>query len=979
MSVILFITALTVFLTYSLNIKQQSKNKYSLWIILSIATALRFVLAVLFDGYETDMNCFNGWSSMIYEEGFSAFYAGEAFTDYPPGYMYILYFIGMIKNLLGFGVKASYVLLKTPAIFCDVITGYLLYKFADKKGSNATLISSVYLFNPAILINSAVWGQVDAVFTLPVFLMFLFAEKRNLIVAYFMFAIAIFIKPQALFYAPILFSIVIDDVILHNYTLKRLLKNLIGGLFAILSILIMALPFGIENVISQYINTISSYSYASVNGYNLWTALGQNWAPLTLSMSLIGYFFIATSTIFCVWQFFKKKSEDRSFYFGALLCFLVFTLSVKMHERYVFPAILLILCSFTISKRKPVFYIYGLLSALQFFNAAHVLFYYNPETYYSTNFGAVSIVFGILTVMLMVYWLVCTFKADKEKEVIEKKIKKQKRDYKFYKKDEHILIVITLIYSAIALYNLGNISSPQSYARIEEGDMISIDLGESYDIGNLQMFLGATHISEETPMTVTFSDSKKNWVAEEIIDSCAVFFWKDIPVSVTARYLEISPSCPLQVMELAVSDNNGNLLLPMSAPTELFDEQKMVPEYQNYKNSTYFDEIYHARTAYEFVNKLPIYEWTHPPLGKLIISAGVKLFGMTPFGWRISGTLFGIFMIPILYYFIKKLFGKTWLAVSGTILLCSDFMHFTQSRISTIDVYVTFFILLMYLFMFLYYKENLFIENRKKGNIMLLLSGIASGLAAASKWSGLYAMIGVAVIFFLSIMKCYTIDKTDFLKRLIKTGLLCCVFFIVIPVAIYALSYIPFLKSNGEGIKGIIDNQVAMYVYHGKTVAGTTHPYSSHWYEWLLDLRPIWYYSETYGDLAESISCLGNPLIIIFGFFAFLYCFYNAINKQESIAILLTIAFASGIIPWMPIERTTYIYHYFPCIPFLIIMILYVVDSLEVKSRKTKGYFILFVSSAVILFALFYPAISGFPVAEWYLDFLEFLPRWNFI
>jgi len=480
-------------------------------------------------------------------------------------------------------------------------------------------------------------------------------------------------------------------------------------------------------------------------------------------------------------------------------------------------------------------------------------------------------------------------------------------------------------------------------------------------------------------MTVTFLNADKEFVSEEKVDNCSVFFWKDIPVSAEAQYIDMAPSCHVQIMEMAIYDEFGNILSPASAPNELFDEQSLVPDYQNYKNSTYFDEIYHARTAYEFVNKLPVYEWTHPPLGKIIISAGIKLFGMTPFGWRISGTLFGIFMIPVLYCFIKKLFGKTWLSVTGSILLSADFMHFTQSRIATIDVYVTFFILLMYLFIFIYYKENLFIENRKKGNILLLLSGISSGLAAATKWSGLYALAGVAIIFFLSIIKCYNLDNTDFIKRLVKTGLLCCVFFIIIPVVIYVLSYIPYLISNGEGLKGILDNQIDMFIYHGKTVADSTHPYSSNWYEWLLDLRPIWYYSETRGNSAESISCFGNPLIIVFGFLAFLFCLYNAIKKQDNIAILLAIAYASGIVPWMPIERTTYIYHYFPCIPFLIMMILYFVDISEAKSRKIRGYFTLFVCLSVVLFIIFYPAISGFPTTESYLKFLEFLPRWNFI
>lgn len=105
--------------------------------------------------------------------------------------------------------------------------------------------------------------------------------------------------------------------------------------------------------------------------------------------------------------------------------------------------------------------------------------------------------------------------------------------------------------------------------------------------------------------------------------------------------------------EFALLDSSGNLIEPVSAtPSEgqaLFDEQQEVPERSSFRNGTYFDEIYHGRTGYEFVHHLNVYEWTHPPLGKVFISIGIRIFGMCPFGWRIVGTVFGIFMLPLIY------------------------------------------------------------------------------------------------------------------------------------------------------------------------------------------------------------------------------------------------------------------------------------------------------------------------------------------
>lgn len=166
----------------------------------------------------------------------------------------------------------------------------------------------------------------------------------------------------------------------------------------------------------------------------------------------------------------------------------------------------------------------------------------------------------------------------------------------------------------------------------------------------------------------------------------------------------------------------------------LTDEQNVVPLYPSYMNSTYFDEIYHARTAYEHILGLEPYENTHPPLGKLIISLGIRIFGMNPFGWRFMGTLFGVLMLPILYHLLKRLFGSTFLCTAGTVLFAFDFMHYVQTRIATIDTYAVFFILLMYGAMLVFLQTDLMTAGWKK--LLPPLFSAACSWASASPRSG---------------------------------------------------------------------------------------------------------------------------------------------------------------------------------------------------------------------------------------------------
>ena len=64
-----------------------------------------------------------------------------------------------------------------------------------------------------------------------------------------------------------------------------------------------------------------------------------------------------------------------------------------------------------------------------------------------------------------------------------------------------------------------------------------------------------------------------------------------------------------------------------------FDERSLFPVRNSLMTDMYFDEIYHARTAFEHIMGWEPYEITHPPLGKIIISVGIRIFGMNPF-WR---------------------------------------------------------------------------------------------------------------------------------------------------------------------------------------------------------------------------------------------------------------------------------------------------------------------------------------------------------
>lgn len=244
------------------------------------------------------------------------------------------------------------------------------------------------------------------------------------------------------------------------------------------------------------------------------------------------------------------------------------------------------------------------------------------------------------------------------------------------KTDFIALGIITIIYAIIAFTRLGYMHAPQtSYSFVEQG-AVTLDLGENKDIGAIWNYLGHQNNPKYTLHYAADGDQEWTSLYYDVVyedgtfdgswcfDAGSVFCWNRQDLGITARHLYISASevdAADSVLELVLTDPEGNIITPINSGdySALFDEQDEFDGRASALNGTYFDEIYHGRTAYEMINGLYCYENVHPPLGKELIALGVLIFGMNPFGWRFMGTLFGVLMLPVVYLFAKRFFKET--------------------------------------------------------------------------------------------------------------------------------------------------------------------------------------------------------------------------------------------------------------------------------------------------------------------------------
>ncbi|MCY9692739.1 glycosyltransferase family 39 protein [Paenibacillus alginolyticus] len=1042
---------------------------FLLGLLLLTALLLRLYLAPLWMGYDTDVRTFLAWSDRAYTVGLSGLYtnAKDYFLDYPPGYMYVLYLVGLLHHKLSIPWESagSLVILKLPAILADIVTAYLLFQLAISRQAGARtwiqaiLIAALFAFNPAIWSNSAIWGQVDSFFMLFILATLLLQQRGKLPQAAVFIALALLLKPQAL-----LFGIFLLIDVIRKRSMMVLLLSVLSGAA---TMAVISLPFAVGRgygwLIGLYSGTLASYPYASLNAFNLMALLGGNFIDMNskflhISYQWIGWVLMALSIVYVCYLYIRSKDQRGALLYVAFLFITaVFICMTKMHERYLHYGLLLALTSFIYIKDRRILWLFIGFSITHFINMADVLLRSFHQDYHIPRYDLLMLVVSAINVMMFAYACLLGWRlfveSQQEQKVEEpvplpteqeidaeihteserwKAIFKPSRDEVerstkgrfFTKKDALYLGALVLVYTIIALFHLGGHKAPTTFWKpTSAGETVIADLGSSHNITRINTFAGVG----EGAYSFWFSQDGKQWQDQISVksDHTKVFTWNTVEPNKDARYVKMvmdaQEGAALHLHEIGIFGDGSTAILPIAKLSEqdvnaadegttanLFDEPATVPYTPTYMNGSYFDEIYHARTAYEHLHQIEPYESTHPPLGKVLMSIGIYVFGLNPFGWRIIGTLFGVGMIPIMYVFAKRMFGRSEYAFIAAFLLTFDFMHFAQTRIATIDVYGVFFIMLMFYFMYRYTTLSFYREKLWTTLIPLGLSGLFFGIGAASKWIVIYGGAGLAVLLLLSLLERFgeyrfarnLLRKVEiepplsepehtrlqlveklFVRNTLLTLLWCVLTFIIIPLGVYTLSYIPFMMVPGPGhnLKDVVTYQVHMYKYHKDLVA--THPFSSPWWEWPMMLRPIWYYQAKLmpQGMLSSIVSFGNPLVWWPGFIAVILSFYVAVTRKDKRLRMLLIAYCSQYLPWILVPRLTFIYHYFAMVPFLVLILTYYIkEYLEEgplhKKRWVYGYLI----AVFVLFVLFYPILSGMIIPSKYSFFLRWLPGWNF-
>lgn len=570
-------------------------------------------------------------------------------------------------------------------------------------------------------------------------------------------------------------------------------------------------------------------------------------------------------------------------------------------------------------------------------------------------------------------------------------------------KNKKIYIIIILFF-ILSLFNLGNFYNfPVTGIKLEPSQEIIIKLTDSIK-KNKKFYMGIYSAEVFGNPIISYSIDGKTYkksqtkskqflanfyLAEFKEDNLDINYIKleteddswyinEFTLFSTIKSNEKDLSIDKVIIYKESKDFNINITSLNNEKYKLFDENKYIfrkdnkiyrlniPEVHNY---TGFDEMIYKLTPNEIINNIKFYENTHPPLGKLITTIGVYIFGYNFFGIRIMSVIFNILLLWLIYIFVYKLTNNYNIANIATILFGCDFLRYTIGRLCTIGNFDIFFILLSFYFMFNFYthklSENIIFNN--KDYFDLFFSGIFIGLAISCKWTGFYAAIGLAILFFIAYFT--RINKLNLYN--FQLLLTCILFFIIIPISIYSLSYLFFYDgTNSNFIIRMLSNQEFILKHH--TIYATIEEGVSNPYLWPLDIGAMTSLSARFNDSSKALSIIlwSNPFICLLSIPMIILSLYNIIFKKDKINLFLIISGLSVYVPWLFINRPLYIYHFYLFIPFLILMICYNFYKLKINIKFLYFYLII----NIIVFIIFFPILNGIYMPIKYFELLNKIP-----
>ncbi len=335
-----------------------------------------------------------------------------------------------------------------------------------------------------------------------------------------------------------------------------------------------------------------------------------------------------------------------------------------------------------------------------------------------------------------------------------------------------------------------------------------------------------------------------------------------------------------------------------------------------------YDEGYYIPAAQKYLRKDLFTNIEHPPLGKILISVGILIFGDNPVGWRIIPFIFGIVGVCSLYFLAMAIFDNSKIALLASFLLVVDMMWSTFSTLAMLDIFVA-----TALIIAAYWLWS-FIELPTVRKAIKL--GLILGLATAIKWVAVFFIIALAIL--VIVRQKYDSDSHFLTKYFISFG---ASFFVA-----YFLPYLFFLgKVDFVKIISLQFQALKIHIDAGHVSDPDAIP------PWL------WFWINPY---VSSRYVSNNPLIFFIWPLVFISktveVIKNFSKKKDFGFIFILVCFSSLYFPWYITKRPTYAFYVIPAVPFICLALGVLLNNLWMRNKLGKCFAASYIFAAFVLY-----------------------------
>lgn len=388
-----------------------------------------------------------------------------------------------------------------------------------------------------------------------------------------------------------------------------------------------------------------------------------------------------------------------------------------------------------------------------------------------------------------------------------------------------------------------------------------------------------------------------------------------------------------------------------------------------------FDEIFYAADAADLL------QWgaatggfgptrvVHPPGGKWLIAIGIRIFGFDPVGWRIASVVAGAIVAVLVAATVRRLGAKPMLVMCSGLAICLDGIMFVTSRLALLDIFVALWLSVAFWCVAAAWTAQ---PDYRRSRRFMLGAVVATGLAGAVKWYGLWFMVVVAVV-------ALVLDRRHvppgrhrwraWIVTALRVGLL--------PLVIYVAAWVP--REFGPAPmtpRQFWDAHVAVARFH--IDLRPTNAYAASGATWLLQTRPVALYKESctpalggspagvcpkvHHDTEVRILAVANPVVWAAGIGGLVAALVLVAWRRDRIAAIIVATVATQWLPWVLTSRAAFSFYEATLVPPLVVAAAYALS--RGKRRVWAWIAPVVVVGAVAMFAYLYPLWTGLPLSH---------------